>query len=239
MLYYEGMGLPRGQSAAPLRRFGLPWFAGVRPELPERPVVWVSGIVRHPAQLDLDELLGLPGRRDLDADLHCVTTWSATGLRWSGVPFRAVHELLRARVRPHPDCRWVLFTGLDGYRSCLPLADALAEDVLLADTVDGATLTVDNGAPARLIAPAHYGYKGVRHVCAIEYRLRYDSGSAGPLAHRRGRVAHEERSRILPGRIWRPVWRALLPRVRRRYAGAAPASSQPSFKDRIGEPRPG
>ncbi|MFF3672308.1 molybdopterin-dependent oxidoreductase [Microtetraspora malaysiensis] len=212
-------GLPRGQSPTPLRRFGLPRFAGVRPEVPARPVLSVSGVVRRPIQIDLAELLALPGRREQVGDLHCVTTWSATGLRWGGVPFRAVHEALAARVRPHPRCGWVTFTGLDGYRSCLALADALAEDVLLADTLDGVPLTGDQGAPARLVAPAHYGYKSVRHVCAVEYRLNYDPGSAGPLGHRRGRVKREERSVLLPGWIWRRVWRGLLPRVRRRYDG--------------------
>jgi DMSO/TMAO reductase YedYZ molybdopterin-dependent catalytic subunit len=214
-------GLPRGQSPAPLRRFGLPGFAKVRPEVSERPVLWVKGVVRRPAQIELAELLALPYRTDLAADLHCVTTWSATGLRWSGVPFRVVHEALVARVEPHRDCAWVTFTGLDGYRSCLSLADALAEDVLLADTLDGAALTVGQGAPVRLVAPAHYGYKSVRHVCVVEYRLAYDPGSAGWLAHRRGRVAREERSHpVLPGWIWRRVWRGLVPRIRRRYEAA-------------------
>ncbi|MCA1655081.1 MAG: molybdopterin-dependent oxidoreductase [Pseudonocardiaceae bacterium] len=209
----------------------MPWFAAVRPEVPARPVVLVTGTVRRPVQVDLAELLSLP-RRETDADLHCVTTWSATGLRWGGVPFRAVHELLAARVSPHRDCRWVVFTGLDGYRGCLSLADA--QDVLLADTLDGAPLTTEQGAPARVVAPAHYGYKSVRHVCAIEYRRRYDPGSAGWRAHRRGRVAHEERGPVLPGRVWRLLWRRLLPLVRRRYAaesarpsGAGTADSGP------------
>jgi hypothetical protein len=36
-------------------------------------------------------------------------------------------------------------------------------------------------------------------------------------AHPRGRVAREERNRYLPGRVWRPVWRAGQPLVRRAY----------------------
>ncbi|TCP46780.1 molybdopterin-dependent oxidoreductase-like protein [Tamaricihabitans halophyticus] len=210
--------LPRGQAPAALLRFGLPWFAGVRPVVPERPHVWAGGVVRRPSQFDLAELLALPRQHARRADLHCVTTWSATDLSWSGVSFRAVHELLAERVQPHPGCRWVRFTGLDGYRSCLALDDALADDVLLADALNGQQLTVDEGAPARLVAPAHYGYKSVRHVCAIEYLRAYDSGSARWLGHPRARVAREERSRFLPGRAWRPIWRALLPRVRARYA---------------------
>jgi DMSO/TMAO reductase YedYZ molybdopterin-dependent catalytic subunit len=133
------------------------------------------------------------------------------------VPFQVVHDLLAAEVLPHPECAWVTFVGLDGYRGCLALDDALADDVLLADTLDGTALGAEQGAPMRLVAPAHYGYKGVRHLCAVEYRLKYERGSAGWLAHRRGRIAREERSPLLPGWLWRLIWRSLLPRVRRRY----------------------
>jgi DMSO/TMAO reductase YedYZ molybdopterin-dependent catalytic subunit len=209
--------LPPGQRAAPLARFGLPRFAPVLPAVPARPVVTVGGLVRHPTQLTVAELAALPSRRDLAADLHCVTTWSAVGLRWGGVPFAAVHDLLTARVRPHPRVGWVTFTGLDGYRSCLRLDDALGADVLLADTLDGAALTGAHGAPLRLVASRLYGYKSVRHVCAIDYRLRHDAGSAGWLGHPRGRVDREERSRLLPGPLWRVVWRHAQPRVRRAY----------------------
>jgi DMSO/TMAO reductase YedYZ molybdopterin-dependent catalytic subunit len=122
-------------------------------------------------------------------------------------------------VHPHPRCAWIVVTGLDGYRSCLALADALADDVLLADTLDGAPLTRDQGAPLRLVAPARYASRSVRSVCAIEYRTRYDPGSAGWKAHRRARVEREERSALLPGRVWRPIWRLGIEPLRRRYPG--------------------
>ncbi|WP_067478836.1 molybdopterin-dependent oxidoreductase [Actinomadura hibisca] len=209
------MGLPSGQRAAAHVPFGLPEFA-VRPEVPDRPAVTVTGLVRRPAQLAAAELTGLAERVERRADLHCVTTWSAPDLRWSGAPFAAVHEALAERVGVR-GARWVAFTGLDGFRATLALEDALAPDVLLADRLDGASLDGDSGAPLRLVAPAHYGYKNVKHVCLIEYRRDYDAGSSGWKGHPRGRVALEERSRFLPGRVWRPVWRALLPRARAAY----------------------
>ena len=211
--------LPRGQRVDEWTRFGLPWFAGVRPAVPDRPVLWVAGTVRRPVQIGLDELLAELPRREQVSDLHCVTTWSATGLRWSGFEFRDVQERLAAAVRPHPDCRWLAVTGMDGYRICLRLDDLLAGDVLLADQVDGAVLPDERGGPIRLVTPAHYGYTSVRQVCRIDYLRRYESGSARWLAHPRGRVAREERGRFLPGPVWRVLWRRLLPRIRRPYAG--------------------
>jgi DMSO/TMAO reductase YedYZ molybdopterin-dependent catalytic subunit len=208
--------LPAGQTAAPLRRFGLPVFAAVRPIIAARPTITVTGAMRHPTQLEVADLLGAGDRVDQVTDLHCVTAWTATGLRWSGVRFADVHQRLASLVDLHPAVAWVTFHGLDGYRSCLRLDDAL--EALLADRLGGAPLPADHGAPLRLVAPAHYGYKSVKHLYAIEYRRAHDSGSAGWLAHRRGRVAREERSPLLPGWLWRQVWRRVQPAVRRRYA---------------------
>jgi DMSO/TMAO reductase YedYZ molybdopterin-dependent catalytic subunit len=215
-------GLPAGQTAAPLRRFGLPVFAAVRPNIPARPTVTVTGAVRHPTQLEVADLL-TAGRVDRVADLHCVTTWTATGLHWSGVRFADVHQWLASLVDLHPAVTWVSFSGLDGYRSCLRLDDALG--ALLVDRLGDGPLPAAHGAPLRLVAPAHYGYKSVKHLYAIEYRRAYDPGSAGWLAHRRGRVAYEERSRLLPGWAWRQVWRRTQPAIRRRYAAQEPPAS--------------
>ncbi len=220
------LSLPPGQVAAELRRFGLPRFARIRPIPATDPAVTVTGRVRYPTQVPVADLLGAAERIVQTSDLHCVTTWSAGGLCWSGVPFAAVHALLVRRVAPHPRTRWVSFIGLDGYRSCLLLDDALA-GALLADTLDGTPLGAEHGAPLRVVAPAHYGYKSVKHLCAIEYRLRYDPGSAGLFGHPRGRVAREERSRLLPGYLWRRIWPTMLPAVRRRYRASAATGTRP------------
>ncbi|WP_232666817.1 molybdopterin-dependent oxidoreductase [Pseudonocardia sp. TRM90224] len=211
--------LPPGQVPAELRRFGLPEFARIRPLVGARPTVTVTGAVRRPTQVAVADLLDLAARQEQCSDLHCVTTWSARDLRWSGMRFRDVHERVAGQVGVAGAARWVTFAGLDGYRACLRLDDALADDVLLADSLDGRRLGAEHGAPLRLVAPGHYGYKSVKHLCAIEYRRTYDPGSARWKAHPRGRVAHEERSRYLPGWAWRRLWRPLLPAVRQRYDG--------------------
>lgn len=210
--------LPPGQSADDLRRFGLPAFAARRPMLPAEPRLVLVG-EHGPHEVPVAELL-TDHRETLVSDLHCVTTWSAVDLRWSGVAFRIVHEWILGRFELPSSARWVRFRGLDGFHCCLRIDDAVAADVLLADRLDGQPLTPDHGAPLRLVAPAHYGYKSVKHVASIDYLAGYRPGPAGWMAHPRGRVASEERSRFLPGRLWRPVWRAAVPMVRRRYAEA-------------------
>jgi len=209
--------LPPGQRADQLRRFGLPQFAGVRPQLPADPVLTVTGLVARPLQLRVSEVMEHLGRREQRSDLHCVTTWSARDLHWGGLPFSVLHDQLVTRAAVRSSAQSVLFRGMDGYRSCLLHADCMAEDVLIADTLADAPLTVASGAPLRLVAPAHYGYKSVKHLYAIEYRRDHDAGPAGWTAHPRGQVALEERSRYLPGRAWRPLWGAALTAVRRGY----------------------
>lgn len=209
--------LPPGQHAAGLERFGLPQFAARRVIPPVRSVVSVTGQVGHSVQLDLADLLaGLP-RRQQTSDLHCVTTWSALDLTWSGTLLREVLQRLSDVVSPHPHAHWLVATGLDGFAACLRLDDALADDVLLADELDGAPLSVAHGAPVRLVAPAHYGYKSVKHLVSLEYRIAYPGGSAGWKEHPRGRVVLEERSRLLPGPLWRRAWGLALPLARRPY----------------------
>ena len=209
--------LPPGQATAKLERFGLPQFAGRCAMPPARPTLTVGGVVRRPAQLELATLLEGLERHEQRSDLHCVTAWSALDLVWSGMRLRELARRIAEIVRPHPRARWMMATGLDGFRSCLSFEDAFADDVLIADQLHGVALNLDHGAPLRLVAPGQYGYKSVKHLIALEYRLSYAAGSAGLKEHPRARVAHEERSRFLPGPVWRRIWAASLPLVRRPY----------------------
>ncbi len=84
--------------------------------------------------------------------------------------------------------------------------------MLLADTMDGAPLSAEHGAPLRLVAPAHYCYKNVKHVSAIDFASKnFDRGFTGFAQHARGRVAYEERGRWGPGWLLRYVYRLMIP----------------------------
>ena len=99
---------------------------------------------------------------------------------------------------------YLVVSGLDGMRAGLPLADALADDVPLADTMDGAPLPAQHGAPLRLVAPAHYGYKSIKHVSAIDIVGRdFSQGFTRFAQHARGRVVYEARGRWGPGWLLR------------------------------------
>ena len=213
--------LPPGQGlVSTFPRFGV-HFASPLPEVPAEPSIAVSGAVSEPFELPLRALRELP-RRTLVADFHCVAGWSVRDRRWEGVPFRTLWE---ESILPHarPGITHLVFTGLDGYGSALTLEDALGDDVLIADRLDGAPLTGDHGAPARLVSPQQYGYMNTKHLTRLALhtgepdRARHSSGARAFMLsfvapHPRARVAHEERHGHLPGWAVRvPYQRIVLP----------------------------
>jgi DMSO/TMAO reductase YedYZ molybdopterin-dependent catalytic subunit len=101
------------------------------------------------------------------------------------------------------------------------LEDLMADDVLLADTLNGEKLTIDHGAPLRLVAPAHYGYKNVKHIHMIEFwedgsHFRFPLPYPNLMNHPRARVALEERVNYLPQRVVRSLYRLFMPFARRK-----------------------
>lgn len=201
---------PPGQRQAPLRPFGFVRNARWQPGPISHPVFAVTGAIAAPVVCDVEALIRSLGRREQRSDLHCVATWSALDLTWSGLAFADFWGWLGEQA-DLDGVTWLRLTGADGFRTCLPVTDALAPDVLLADRLNGEPLSVDHGAPVRLVAPAHYGYKNIKHLQAMTLRTSYRPGSAGWAEHPRARVAEEERGRGLPGWVYRHLYRTIAP----------------------------
>lgn len=235
--------LPPGQRAIDtFPRFGLTQFANRFPKEASRIELEIQGEVEQELRL-IDALAGLP-RVEQVSDFHCVTTWSRRSLRWGGVRFAEFYErVIVPQARPRPGATLVALRGQDGARTALPLQDLLAPDVLLADSLDGAPLTVEHGAPMRLIAPAHYAYKSVKHLSRLEFRAAqagYRASGLRFMDHPRARVALEERGRGAPGWLLRRLYRPL---IRRTVARFARAMEERAVKDAAGitpstDPRP-
>ncbi|MFF2396403.1 molybdopterin-dependent oxidoreductase [Nocardia sp. NPDC058114] len=215
------MTLPPGQRAIDgFPRFGT-HLHHPPPPIPANPVIEIGGPLTEPLTLTPADLAELP-RVQVRADFHCVAGWSATDLRWAGVPFATLYRTrVEPLLAPGSSISHVVFEGLDGYRSVALLADAMADDVLIADRLDGQPLTSDHGAPIRLVSPGQYGFVNTKHLCRIEFHTAQpvDPDKWSPLAgHRRARVWAEERHRYLPGRVVRPIYHALIGPIRRMSA---------------------
>ncbi len=213
----ESEELPPGQvECAAFPRFGLGKFAFRFPTNTEYVEIAVGGDVGKSFTIR-DELEKLP-RVDQVSDFHCVTTWTKRSLRWSGVRFRDFYEaIVVPRATPRPGSTFVVLRSQDGYDQSLPLDDLVAPDVLLADRLDGHALSIAHGAPIRLVAPGHYGYKNVKHLRSIEFwRDAREYRFAGPkfMDHPRARVALEERGRGVPVWLLRRTYPAVIPLIR-------------------------
>lgn len=205
---------PNGQRAREdFPRFGMTAFAERGPFEHEPVAVACRGAMQTPLTLT-EELLATLPRVEQRSDFHCVTTWSRRGLLWSGWRFADVYRaVLQARGGAAPEVQWVQFRSLDGYRAEMCLEDLLQDDVLLVDRLDGRPLGLEHGAPLRLVAPGHYGYKNVKHLKSLELLRSHDEVTPiGPafMSHDRARVALEERSRVLPAWLARWLFRPLI-----------------------------
>lgn len=215
--------LPPGQyEIDEFPRFGLAQFARRFPNDARQFKLSVRGDVEQSITVE-DELRDLP-RVDQETDFHCVTTWTRRSLRWSGFRFADFYEqIVVPRARPQRDATFVILRGQDGFAPSLPLSDLLAPDVLLADSLDGKPLSIAHGAPLRLVAPDHYGYKNAKHLCGVEFWCddrEYRSASLRFMDHPRARVAFEERGRSVPGWVLRYLYRPLVQPTIRQFRRA-------------------
>lgn len=222
--------LPPGQREAnAFHRFGLTRFASRFPKETATCTLDVAGDVEAELQL-IDPLRGLP-RIEQTSDFHCVTTWSVRGLRWEGVRFADFYSrLVLPQARPRAGATLVALRGQDGARTAMLLEDLLAPDVLLADRLNGEALSLDHGAPLRLVAPAHYGYKSAKHLSRIEFcapTQDYRVSGFAFMDHPRARVAFEERGRVAPGWLLRYLYRPFIAPTVSRFAQANARRQRP------------
>jgi len=192
-------------------RFGI---QVLRPPPPadESPSLRIDGTgLSEPLTLTSDDLAALPSREQV-SDFHCVTTWSKQGLTWTGTAMRDVwRQLLAPRLDRPETVRFVRVRGADRYAATFVLEDLLGPDVLLARELDGAPLDARHGAPLRLVSPAQYGYKSVKHLSRWTLYEHQPPLRNRGLEHLRGRVALEERHSRLPAWLVRRPYRALVP----------------------------
>jgi DMSO/TMAO reductase YedYZ molybdopterin-dependent catalytic subunit len=217
------MRLPNALPPGQHRTDGFPRFGThlhrPAPAVPIDPVIEISGAVAESFTLPLAALATLP-RRELTADFHCVAGWSATNLHWEGVAFETFYRtIIEPSVQPGTPVTHIAFGGLDGYRSVALIEDALADDVLIAEQLDGRPLDSDHGAPARLVSTSQYGFVSTKHLCRIELHTSEPRGVHTSPAmrvlkpHPRARVWEEERHGNLPAWSLRTVYRLLIPPI--------------------------
>jgi len=126
--------------------------------------------------LDIRKLLNRFPMHEQITRLVCVEGWSAIA-SWAGMRF---DDLLRA-YPPKPQAQWARVESsvnldnsgnLDPYFVSIDLATARHPQTLLATHLSGQPLTVEHGAPLRLLLPVKLGLKNVKAVTRITYSAK-------------------------------------------------------------------
>ncbi len=131
----------------------------------------VSGAVRRPLSLSLDELARLPGITQ-KVDHFCVEGWNARAT-WTGV---RVSDLARL-AQVTPDAGYVDFAGFDkDYHESWDLESAMHPQTLVAYGMDGRMLGAAHGAPARLHSPVKLGYKNTKYLTRVVFMPSRNGG---------------------------------------------------------------
>ncbi len=167
--FRESGRLPPGQSLT------LKWpvlHGGAIPSFD--PASWdfeVRGLVENPFRVSWDEFQSLP-RTKVEADFHCVTSWSKFDNEWEGVSFSVIAE----KARPKPEARFVMVLAENNYTTNVPLEDLMRDDVLLADRHAPEPLDAEHGAPLRLVVPHLYAWKSAKWVRGLDFTAADEAG---------------------------------------------------------------
>jgi thiosulfate reductase cytochrome b subunit len=142
----------------------------------------ISGLVKHPLSLSLDDLKAMPKREQ--TTLHnCVQGWTAIA-KWGGV---ALSEILD-RCEPLAGARYVVVRsyqrheeggGKAEFYECIDLELARHAQTMLAYEMNGASLPINHGRPLRLRVETVVGYKMVKWIRSIELVADYHGIGAG------------------------------------------------------------
>jgi DMSO/TMAO reductase YedYZ molybdopterin-dependent catalytic subunit len=132
----------------------------------------IGGLVANPVSFTYDDLLAMPQRHQV-SDFHCVTGWTVHNVHWRGVRF----EHLLDQVGISDKAKAIRFQSLEEpYNDSLTLDQVRLKDVMVALEMDGKPLTRAHGAPARVVIPEMYGYKGVKWLTSMELVAKQPTG---------------------------------------------------------------
>lgn len=142
----------------------------------------VTGLIRTPLSLTLDNIHALPQRTQITRH-DCVEGWSAIG-EWTGPKL----SLLLDAAGLLPEAKFIVFRcadELDGalFYESVDLIDAYHEQTIVAHRLNGAPLPVKNGAPLRMRIERQLGYKHAKYLTAIEAVASLDGIGGGKGGH--------------------------------------------------------
>jgi DMSO/TMAO reductase YedYZ molybdopterin-dependent catalytic subunit len=124
----------------------------------------IDGLVERPVRLTYEQFKGLP-RKQVQADVHCVTRWSLLDSSWEGVPVAEVLMLVTLK----PEATHVMVRAEHGFTANLSLDDFVHDENMLVDTRNGEPISPEHGWPLRLFVPHLYFWKSAKWVRGLQF----------------------------------------------------------------------
>jgi len=121
----------------------------------------VEGLVERPGMYALDRIKSLP-RRAMNTRHCCVEGWSMIP-KWAGTP---MHEFLRM-AGADPSAKYVKVECGDDYYTSYDMPSVLHAQTLLCYEAYGKPLTLQHGAPLRIVMPVKLGYKSAKWISKL------------------------------------------------------------------------
>jgi DMSO/TMAO reductase YedYZ molybdopterin-dependent catalytic subunit len=122
------------------------------------------GLADPEKTLNYVEFSALP-QVSVQADIHCVTTWSRLNNLWEGL---SVHQIKKL-VNISGQARFVIIHAANNFTTNIPIEDFFASDVLLATRHNHEPISAEHGGPVRLVVPRLYFWKSAKWINGIEF----------------------------------------------------------------------
>ena len=137
-----------------------------------------DGAATRSQEFTLQDIKALP-RVEMTTELKCIEGWS-TIVTWAGARFADFVARYPLATRPGRASATIvnpadlapyvsMATPDDKYYVGLDMASALHHQTLLCYEMNGQPLTIDHGAPLRLVTPLKYGIKYIKRIGVIAF----------------------------------------------------------------------
>jgi DMSO/TMAO reductase YedYZ molybdopterin-dependent catalytic subunit len=124
----------------------------------------VDGLVENPVRFSWEEWNELP-TVEVEADMHCVTSWSKLDNVWRGVQAKYLLEM----AKPRAEAEFFSAFCDGGYTTNVPVAELYEDDAVFATHHNGEPLEPGHGYPMRLVIPRLYAWKSAKWIRGIEF----------------------------------------------------------------------
>ena len=131
----------------------------------------------EPVTVTLEQLQRMP-QTEMITEFFCIEGWSMIQ-RWKGVRMADFAKIYPPKTTDGgtPDLlngsNLVAYVGMQtpdgGYFVGLDMRSALHDQTMLCLEMNGEPLSLDHGAPVRLVIPVKYGVKNIKRIGTIRY----------------------------------------------------------------------